>query len=183
MLKPEDSNKQLNRTFVSKKPQLGRELKQEDLEEEKEAPHSPKAAASNYTKHRIEVVQTPEDKKKRKDLTSSVDVGKHSELTSETIRKSELKRNRLSLSNSLIGFSINEVARTHRVKSEFNMSLTSKINSGQLFSTMNAKMKIGGMINENLLSEENNEDDNLSAHALSFNSMLQTIRGKTEFNL
>ena len=169
--------------MISNISKLKEGISNNESEEVKNIQKSPKGVSSNYTKHRIEVYQTPDDKRKRKDLACSVDVEKHSELTSETIRKSELKRNRLSLSNSLIGFSINEVARTHRVKSEFNMSLTSKINSGQLFSTMNAKMKIGGMLNENLLTDQNNDDDNLSAHALSFSSMLHSIRGKTDINL
>jgi hypothetical protein len=68
-------------------------------------------------------------------LYKSVDQGAVEGINQETMRKSDLKRSRGNLATSLVGFSINEVTRTHRVKSEFNMSLSqNRMSTGQLFS-------------------------------------------------
>lgn len=109
-------------------------------------------------------------------------------LTAEAIRKEELKKNRNSLSSSLIGFSIEDVTRTHRVKSEFNMRTSGGMNAGQMFSCLNAQMKIGGLLNEDLMQENSRNDDTRSTSALSFisnsifNPMNRTISGFSMHN-
>jgi hypothetical protein len=99
-----------------------------------------------------------------------VDLTQTQGLTCESIKKEGLKKNRGSLSSSLIGFSINDVTRTHRVKSEFNTCSRNNLNAGQMFSCLDATMKIGGLLGEDLLKKEIDHNDNRSCSALSFTS-------------
>lgn len=89
-------------------------------------------------------------------------------LNSEAIKKEGLKRGRGGLASSLIGFSINDVTRTHRVKSEFNTRTHNNLNAGQMFSCLDATMKIGGLLGEDLLKKEIEHSDTRSCSALSF---------------
>lgn len=96
-------------------------------------------------------------------------------ITSEHLRKESLKRGRAGFGSSLIGFSLNEVSRTAKVKSEYNMSSSNRLSTGQLFSTLDAKLKIGNLINEDMIS---NDNDNANNSTLSF----QTSNFKTALN-
>lgn len=97
-----------------------------------------------------------------------VDLAQTKGLNAESLRKDGLKRGRGGLASSLIGFSIDDVTRTHRVKSEFNVRTDNTLNAGQMFSCLDATMKIGGLLGEDLIKKEANHDDRRSSSALSF---------------
>lgn len=103
---------------------------------------------------------------------------KNEPITQELIRKEGLKRGRAGLASSLIGFTINEVERTHRVRSEYNSGLKEKFKMGQIFSCLDATAKIGNLLNEELSFNGDRHGDNRSSSALSFMStgMFNPIR-------
>jgi len=128
---------------------------------------------TKFEKGDLQASTSKQDAKKKKEPSSSSEERKSPEpeqLTSESLRKDSLRRSRGGLGSSLVNFSLNEVARTHRVKSEFNTRTSGRMSSGQMFSCLNAKLKIGGLLNTNLLNNEDEDDDNKSLSNLSFNT-------------
>ena len=90
------------------------------------------------------------------------------ELTTDSLRKDELKKSRGGLASSLIGFSIDDVVRTHKVKSEYNTRTVNNNSLGKMFSCLDSTTAVGGMIQDEVMKKEVEDGDNDSVSALSF---------------
>lgn len=158
--KPVVESKSFSKTLKPDSKFLKQAIGTEIFEEVKEA-HLTKKEENNE-----KFDPTPE-KVTRKRILSSEKI--RTPPTKENIRTETLRKSRVNLNSSLVNFSLGEVARTSRVKSEFNTKFSNTMKAGQMFSCLDAKMKIGGIVGGNLMNDSN-EDGNRSMSALSFNS-------------
>lgn len=132
-----------------------------------------KPISSKTHLYKIPEISNMENDSHSRSNTNATELKSKEDITmtnTENTRKRELRKNRQTMSSSLIGISMNEIARTNRVKSEFHAQLTPSMSTGKLFSCLNARIKIGGLLNEEVMSNENVNDDTKSQSALSLTS-------------